>query len=252
MEIMVPRSLSPPNRMRRWSSNFALTFLGIVLLSTIPLSGFVVADWASKGSFGLLNRVALPPLFVLVLTCLARSLGSWVLHICMHKVPGLWRIHRIHHLDQFMDISTTTRFHPIEFLLSLTTGMTTTALLGLPVWALLAYEPLEAAIRVFSHANIRLPQWIDQTLRFFISTPGMHRIHHSIYRSETDSNYGTIFSVWDRLFRTYVSPQGKDLARMPLGLEVKEKQKVNSLWWLLENPLLRAGGVAKAGPESKK
>ncbi|HEY5039306.1 MAG TPA: sterol desaturase family protein, partial [bacterium] len=237
LETRIPESSLPPDRKKRWITNFGVSIVGGLLLILLPVTGLGVSAWATKGGFGLLNRIALPALAILILTFAARSLSSWALHITMHKVPFLWRVHRTHHLDTVMDISTTVRFSPVELLLSLLVGILTIALLGLPAWALMVYAPLESAVRCFSHANIHLPKKLDQFLRFLIATPAMHRMHHSINRKETDSNYGAIFSFWDRLFRTYTTPEGKDLAGMPLGLEGNEGSKIQSFWWLLGNPL---------------
>jgi sterol desaturase/sphingolipid hydroxylase (fatty acid hydroxylase superfamily) len=236
LEMVFPLSSFPPHRKKRWSANFFLLIAGILTLAAVPLTGMGVSAWAAKSGFGLLNRVLLPAPAVLALTALVRSLASWVLHIVMHKVPWLWRIHRTHHLDETMDVSTTVRFHPIEILISLLAAIGPIALFGLPVWALVVYEVVEMVVHLFSHANIRLPHAVERPLRFFISTPDFHRIHHSINRAETDSNYGVIFSCWDHLFRTYVPPEGKDLKGMRLGLAGNEGPKIESFWWLLGNP----------------
>lgn len=238
LEVWIPQSKLPPNRRRRWGTNFGLPLLSNWLLGLLPLSGLVASTWASQRGFGLLNQIKCPAFAALALTMAARSLASWLLHILMHKTPFLWRIHRIHHLDTVMDISTTGRFHPFEFFLSFVVLVATIALLGLPVWALVVYEPLETVVRFFSHANIRLPEGLDRTFRLFFSTPGFHRIHHSLNRSEADSNYGVIFSFWDRLFGTFSSPEGKDLAEMDLGVAGNEEARVQSLGWLLKNPFL--------------
>jgi sterol desaturase/sphingolipid hydroxylase (fatty acid hydroxylase superfamily) len=239
LEIGFPLSAWPPHRKRRWSANFLLLIAGILALAAVPVTGLGVSVWAAKNGFGLLNRVLLPLPIVLALTVLVRSLASWILHIVMHKVPLLWRIHRTHHLDENMDVSTTVRFHPLEILISLLAAVGPIALFGLPLWALVVYEALETAVRLFSHANIRLPHALEMKLRLFISTPDFHRIHHSIDRAETDSNYGVIFSCWDHLFRTYVSPEGKDLKTMRLGLAGNEGPKTESFRWLLGNPFLK-------------
>lgn len=236
LEARIPQSKLPPIRKRRWVTNFGLPLLSNWILGLLPVSGLAASLWASQKGFGLLNQVTCPAFVALGLTFAARSLASWLLHIFMHKAPVLWRIHRIHHLDTVMDISTTSRFHPLEFLLSFLVLVATVALLGLPTWALMAYEPLETVVRLFSHANIRLPEKWDGVIRLLFSTPGFHRIHHSLNRSEADSNYGVIFSFWDRLFGTFVSPEGKDLAEMGLGIEGNENARVQSFWWLLKNP----------------
>jgi sterol desaturase/sphingolipid hydroxylase (fatty acid hydroxylase superfamily) len=236
LEALVPQNRLPPDRKRRWVTNFVLSIFTGILLSCQPLSGLAASTWAVKEGWGLLNRVEPPAWEVLVLTVTVRSLSSWILHFFMHKIPVLWQIHQTHHLDTVMDISTTGRFHPVELLLSLLVGIPPIVLLGLPVWVLLVYECLEILIRNFSHANIHLPRGVDGALRLFISTPAMHRIHHSVLREEVDSNYGVIFSLWDRLLGTYTSPEGKDLSGMRLGQAGNEYSKVQSLWWLLKNP----------------
>ncbi len=235
-ETIRPFSSSPTHRLRRWAVNYLL-FFSFFLVHILRISSGVGASfWADQEKFGLLNHIALPFLSVLTISITTRSFGAWILHILMHKTPFLWRIHRVHHLDTVMDVSTTIRFHPIELGLSLLVSIAIVLLFGLPVWAIVIYEALEAATRYFSHANIRLPEKWDWALRFIFSTPEMHRLHHSTSRLEANSNYGTILSVWDRLFETYTPPEGKNLVRMPLGTVGFEKAKVQSFLWLLASP----------------
>jgi sterol desaturase/sphingolipid hydroxylase (fatty acid hydroxylase superfamily) len=238
-ETLRPFSSHPPHRLGRWTVNYLLFFSFFLVHILRVFSSVEVSLWAAQEKIGLLNQVALPFLSVLTISMTVRSLGAWVLHILMHKTPFLWRIHRVHHLDTVMDVSTTVRFHPIELGLSLLVSIATVLLFGLPVWAIVIYEALEAAVRYFSHANIRLPGKWDWALRFVFSTPAMHRLHHSTSRVEADSNYGSIFSLWDHLFGTYTTPKGKNLAGMPLGTMGFEKSKVQSFLWLLASPFRR-------------
>lgn len=235
-EARAPLSPLPLERKKRWVTNFSLSISTNLLLGLLPLTALGVSAWAEQKGIGLLNRVVWPGAVVLVVTMAVRSFASWLLHVVMHRVPALWRIHRTHHLDRVMDISTTVRFHPIEIALSTLTSWGAVLFFGLPIWALAAYAPLETAVRIFSHANVRLPETWDRLLRGVFSTPGLHRLHHSTDRREAESNYGVIFTLWDRLFGTFRSPAGRDLAGMPLGQEGEEGQPVQSFFWLLRDP----------------
>ena len=134
---------------------------------------------------------------------LARSLVSYAVHVAMHKVPVLWRVHRVHHTDVFLDVSTTVRFHPLEFLIQLGPTALVILGLGLPPWTIMLYELVDTATNLFIHANARVPARLDAWLRLLLVTPDMHRVHHSALWPETDSNYGVVVPWWDRLFGTY-------------------------------------------------
>ena len=239
LEIAAPAIKRAPDRRLRWRTNFAMTFLGILTLGLLPVSSFAAAFWAETREFGLLNQVDLLPWAAIVLTLLARSLMSWLVHWASHKLPLLWRIHRVHHLDTHLDVSTTFRQHPLESVIGFCAVIPGVVLLGLSPWVLILYEVLDAGINVFTHANIKLPKTADRVLRWVLVTPAMHRIHHSSFQPETDSNYGAVFSIWDRLFRTYVSKPAKELNKMELGLETMRDHRTAGLLWLLLSPLFR-------------
>jgi sterol desaturase/sphingolipid hydroxylase (fatty acid hydroxylase superfamily) len=137
----------------------------------------------------------------------------------MHVVPLFWRVHRVHHSDPMLDISTTVRFHPLEFIIQLVPNVIVIAALGLPAWALMVYELLDAAMNVFIHANVRLPSVVDRRLRLLLVTPDLHRVHHSADLLETNSNYGVTISAWDRLFHTYREEPFLGREGMTLGLK---------------------------------
>lgn len=236
IETVVGRSTGSPRRRRRWLANFGLTALNVVVLGALPLSGVVVADLARDGGIGLLNLLALPAVVALALGILIRSLISWATHVAMHKVPLLWRVHRVHHTDSFLDVSTTVRFHPVEFLIATPILLAGVLMMGIPPVALMAYELLDTAMAVFTHANLRLPPAVERGLRLVMVTPDMHRIHHSASQPETDSNYGATFSIWDRLFGTYREMAPQDLAELRLGLTGVPEGRAASLWWMISLP----------------
>lgn len=234
-------------RRRRWPANGGMTAVNIIVLGAMPVSIVAVADHAMARGWGMFNQPFVPPLAALVLGFVLRSLVSYGIHVAMHKVPLFWRVHRVHHTDTQMDVSTTVRFHPLEFVISIPILLGMAALLGIPPLALMLYELFDAAMAVVTHANVRLPERLDRGLRLMLVTPAMHRIHHSAWQQETDSNYGAIISWWDRLFGTYRMRPPGELAVMRLGIEEFHDRRTTSLWWLLLLPFV-AVAARGAGP----
>ena len=238
LEVLTPRGEERPERGRRWPTNFGLTTLNILVLGALPVSGLAVAVLAQQQGWGLLNRYPLPLAATLAAAVLARSFVSYVVHVAMHKVPALWRVHRVHHTDVFLDVSTTVRFHPLEFLIQLGPTALLIAGLGLPPWTLLLYELLDTAVNLFIHANTRVPARLDAWLRRVLVTPAMHRVHHSAMWPATDSNYGVVVPWWDYVFGTYrAAADNPREAR--LGLDECQDRRASSLGWLLTLPLRR-------------
>jgi sterol desaturase/sphingolipid hydroxylase (fatty acid hydroxylase superfamily) len=225
-----------PERGGRWLTNYLLTALNIALLSALPLSGLAVADVAQAKSWGLFNILAMPAAVVVVLGILLRSVTNYLIHVAMHKVPALWRLHRVHHSDPQMDISTAVRFHPLEFAISAPIQAASIVALGIPPIAIIIYELFDASMSVLTHANIQFPERIERALGLFLVTPGMHRIHHSAWHVETDSNYGATLSLWDRIFGTLRFRPREELATLKLGLNECRDERSRSLFWLLRSP----------------
>lgn len=235
------------DRRRRWPANAGLTVLNIIVLGAMPVSVVAAADLALAHGWGLLNQPFVPPLAALVAGILLRSLVGYGVHVAMHKVPVLWRVHRVHHTDREMDVSTTVRFHPLEFLIATPVALVAAVLLGIPPVALMLYELIDAAMAVFTHARLHLPERLDRAARLVLVTPAMHRIHHSAWQPETDSNYGAIVTWWDRLFGTYrAAPENPTTLR--LGLAEVDDGRANALWWLLRLPF--RGAPRTTGPRA--
>lgn len=201
----------------RWLANICLGAANMLLARwLLPVTGAALA--AGVGS-GVLHQVSLPSWAGVVIGVIALDIVAYWTHRIMHRVPVLWRIHRVHHTDLDVDFTTGVRHHPFEALITL--AVTTTAIfaLGLPPLAVAAYEAGRAVIDIASHANVRVPAVADRIARLAVVTPDMHRIHHSAYRPETDSNYGTLLSWWDHLFRSYRRAPERGQTGMTLGLE---------------------------------
>lgn len=215
-----PNRQSPVSKPLRWSSNLLLVVLGsLTARLMIPTGLAAVAIWAQLHNIGLWNLVDLSlwwsiPLTVVLLDCLI----YWQ-HRLFHRVPWLWRLHRVHHADPHLDVSTGLRFHPLEIALSIVIKIVAVLVLGAPVLAILIFEVLLNATSMFNHTNIKLPNRIEKPLRKLIVTQAMHRIHHSQVVKETDSNFGFNLSIWDRVFGSYTEDAANGDDKIQLGLK---------------------------------
>ena len=234
-----PLRLSDPQRLLRWPANFGLVAIGLVLIAALPMSMLAASRWAQGTDFGLFNRVEAPFWVEAASAWVLLDLSMYALHRALHEVRWLWPLHRVHHSDVEFDVTTGLRFHPAELLLAQLFRLGLVMLLGAPLASVLAYELAFAAFLLFQHANFRVSARFDRVLRVLLVTPDMHRTHHSAHRDETDSNYGFVLSLWDRLFRSYV-PGARDAPRqMRIGLPQFRVPEHQTLRALLTQPLER-------------
>ncbi len=251
VEAWHPAFTEPRYRHQRWPTNAAMGLLNIGLLTIAPVTGVVVARWAEKNGVGLLNYWQSPLWLAVIVTVLARSLVGYVVHVLMHKVPLFWRIHRVHHSDTHLDITTSLRNHPIELVLMLAFIASAALAFGFNPWALIVFELLESMANATAHANLRLPEKLDRVLRFLFVTPNMHSLHHSSWQPETDSNYGQVFSFWDRLFGTYSSAPRNGYDAMKIGLKEIDFEHASDVVWQMKSPALTIGRTGEAGVAKK-
>ena len=193
------------------------------------------AKWAAHNGFGLLNWTGAPPLWHALAAVLALDFWTYWWHRFNHRIPFLWRFHRAHHSDTHMDVTTASRFHIGEILFSNCLRIPLILLLGIHVWEIVLYETALLAVIQFHHANIGLPRRVDQLLRCFIVTPAMHKVHHSRWQPETDSNYSSLLSVWDRIFRSFRLRD--DPRTIQFGLDEFAKPEDQTLPGILKTPL---------------
>lgn len=237
-ERIWPRRGGERLRGRRWPVNFGLVVIDSLLLRLLLGAGAVgVALWAQSQGFGLFQRFALPGWLAGLLSLVALDVLIYFQHRLFHAVPTLWRLHRVHHSDLEFDATTALRFHPVEILLSMLIKMAAVALLGAPVWAVVVFEVLLNGAAMFNHANLALPARVDRVLRLFVVTPDMHRVHHSIHRDETDSNFGFNVPWWDHVFGTYRAQPRDGHETMTIGIPRYRESGDQSLWRLLVQPL---------------
>ena len=203
-ELAAPRRVLTVSRGPRWAANLGIVALDTVLLRLLfPFAAVGVAAFCTANGWGLLNHFQVPFMIAVPLAVIALDFVIWLQHAMVHAVPALWRVHRVHHADQDYDVTTGVRFHPIEIVLSMLIKFATIAVLGPPVVAVVIFEVLLNATSMFNHGNLRLPPGLDRVLRWFVVTPDMHRVHHSIEDDEANSNFGFNLPWWDRLFGTY-------------------------------------------------
>lgn len=233
----------------RLFTNFGLGVATFAIAAILPLSTILAAQWAANESIGLLNLVAMPAALAFALTILLRSLAAYALHRLEHKVPLLWRIHQIHHCDTAIDLSTSFRNHPVTPLVQAAILASVAVLLGLWVPALIVYEIIASGLVLLTHANLHLGR-AEPFLRWLMVTPQMHHVHHSAVQRETDSNFGDVLSVWDRLLGTYCARSVEEVRAMRIGLGDSHDPHAGSLIHQLKLPLLgsTAGSAAASTP----
>ncbi|MEP2533571.1 sterol desaturase family protein [Shimia sp.] len=242
VEALVPRRPRAQPRKTRWLTNLAISALNSVslrLLSfALPALTVGAALDANNNGWGLFNTLSLSPVIETVLAILIFDFAIWFQHLITHKIPILWRLHRVHHADRDIDVTTAIRFHPIEIALSMLLKIGLIYLIGPSALAIILFEILLNGTAMFNHANIALPPALDRILRRILVTPDMHRVHHSTLRKEHDSNYGFALSIWDRALGTYIAQPRDGHDMMTTGLEWQD-ERPSRLGWSLALPFLR-------------
>ncbi|MCB0649268.1 MAG: sterol desaturase family protein [Saprospiraceae bacterium] len=222
-------------RLRHALPNLFFTLTTIIV--NLPLAFLLVksSDWVTANEFGLLYMVELPTwLFAIIGVMLMDLIGAYLIHYIEHHVKWMWQFHVIHHSDQHIDTTSGNRHHPGESVFRFVFTIIATLVVGAPIWMIFVYQTLSAILTQFNHANVQLPEWLEKILRVVIVTPSMHRSHHHYRLPYSDSNYGNIFSFWDRMFGTLILVDNK---KVRYGLDTymapKESQDV---WTMLKLP----------------
>lgn len=239
-ERAAPRRKLHYKKPLRWFNNIGIGALNVAIIRFIfPLVAIDVAFIAESKEWGVLNSFNLSyPLSVLI-GFLILDLSIYLQHVMFHAIPLFWRFHRMHHVDLDFDVSTGQRFHPIEITLSMAIKIVLVVAFGISPLAVLLFEIILNASSLFTHTNWNLSPLIDRILRWIIVTPDMHRIHHSVYHIETDSNFGFSFSFWDRIFGTYRESPKDGHKNMTIGLNEFKEEKYLKINWMLYIPFIR-------------
>ncbi|MCL9783296.1 sterol desaturase family protein [Vibrio sp. S4M6] len=204
-EVLLPDNTLQCSKLIRWLNNFSLSSLNTLIIKLfIPVLAFQVANEMSELQIGLLNLLPLPSVLSFLFSILVLDFAIYWQHRIFHLVPSLWAIHRVHHADRDVDISTGVRFHPIEIILSFWIKLGVVVLMGVSPIAIVAFEVILSSSSIYTHSNAKLNDKLDRWLKYLLVTPNMHRIHHSTEHQLNSSNFGFFLSVWDHWFGTYL------------------------------------------------
>ncbi len=252
-ELAAPRRRKEIPRVIRWTNNLGLVVLDTVILRlSFPLLAVGLAIIGAERGWGLFNNIDVPGWLAILVSVLLLDLAIYLQHVLFHAVPGLWRLHRMHHADLEFDATTGLRFHPVEIVMSMGIKLAVVAALGPPAVAVLIFEVLLNGTALFNHANIDLPRRVDRWLRLIVVTPDMHRVHHSVDPRETNSNYGFNLPWWDRLLGTYVAQPAKGHEGMEIGIEQFRTRRDLWLDRMLVQPLRGPASGGALDPRNTK
>jgi sterol desaturase/sphingolipid hydroxylase (fatty acid hydroxylase superfamily) len=204
IEGIIPIRKMLYSRSQHWALNMFFTITTIIINFIFAGLILYISENAAKKGFGILQWIKMPFWINLIIGLLILDfISAYFIHFIEHKIRLFWRFHLIHHTDTWVDVSTGNRHHPGESILRAAFTTIAVAIAGAPMWMVMLYQSMSVVMTQFNHANINIPESIDKILRYFMVTPRMHRIHHHYTQPYTDSNYGNIFSIWDRVFGTY-------------------------------------------------
>ncbi|MDG1707465.1 MAG: sterol desaturase family protein [Emcibacteraceae bacterium] len=237
LEFIIPLAKRRARRWSQWFNNISITLINTVIMRLLlPVMAVGISQYAATNEYGLFNliNIGLWPAFILSLLMLDMLIYGQ--HVMMHNVPLLWRLHRMHHTELGLDVTSAVRFHPIEILISMLIKMAFVLIMGIPAAAIIFFEVILNGLALFNHSNIKLPAFLERQLRKIFITPEIHWIHHSEIQNETNSNYGFNLVFWDKLFGTYIDKPTLDYPQMQQGLNEFGLEKPLSLAQLLISP----------------
>jgi len=239
-ELLAPKRALTISKSVRWVNNLGLVFFNSFLLRVLfPAAAVGVAAFASEQGWGLFNYFNLPLWFAVLASVIIMDFVIYVQHVMVHAIPVLWRLHRVHHADMDYDVTTGSRFHPIEIIISMLIKFATILLLGPPIIAVIIFEIVLNATAMFNHGNISLPKAFDKYLRLLLVTPDMHRVHHSVEDDEANSNFGFSLPWWDRIFGTYRAQPRAGHKDMIIGInKFRDPKQVSWLPGMLMLPFV--------------
>ena len=241
LEILVPYRQSSVSKVKRWINNISITVFNSLILQVVFAGAIVkTAMYVTTHQLGVLNMIMLPGWVKLFVTVAFMDFMLYIWHLLNHEVPLLWRFHRVHHSDLNMDVSTATRFHIGELAISAVIKIALVFLLGASPLGVIIFEAALVLCAQFHHSSLKVPKGFERIFWILFVPPSMHRIHHSVIIKERDTNYGTIFSIWDRLLGTLLKDVDQKAIRIGMGAYQKP-DKLN-FQHLLAMPFTRPVG----------
>jgi sterol desaturase/sphingolipid hydroxylase (fatty acid hydroxylase superfamily) len=236
LESLAPLFSHRYNKFHHAGINLFFTLTTFAVNVVFAVLTIKASNYTNQNADGLLYIVHLPLwLFILLGLMILDFFSAWLIHLVMHKTKWMWRFHIIHHADNWVDTTTALRHHPMESVFRALATLFAVLITGAPVWLILLYQFLSALFSQFNHANISIPSWIDRWLSWIIVSPNMHKVHHHYAQPLTDTNYGNIFSLWDRIFGTFASVG--DIKSLHYGIDTHpNEEEHNALGKLLKIP----------------
>jgi sterol desaturase/sphingolipid hydroxylase (fatty acid hydroxylase superfamily) len=242
-EFAFPRRRLSTSKAIRWLSNIGIVVINSVLLRILfPVAAIGIAALASQKGWGLLNNIEMPYWLAVIISVVFLDFVIYLQHVLFHAVPALWRLHMMHHADLDFDLTTGSRFHPIEIILSMLIKIAAVIVSGSPPLGVLIFEIVLNGAAMFNHGNLFVPLSVDKALRLFLVTPDMHRVHHSVFPTETNSNFGFNLPWWDRLMGTYRPQPRLGHEGMSIGLNQFRDPARLTLPWMLALPFVGSEG----------
>ncbi|MGH1469818.1 MAG: sterol desaturase family protein [Cellvibrionaceae bacterium] len=237
-EIAKPCRELSISKSTRWISNLGLVVLNsLVLRLVFPVAATGFAIFIADQGWGIFNNLSFPIVLEIILSLIILDCAIYWQHVIFHYSPFFWNFHKVHHADLDYDVTTGSRFHTIEIIFSMCIKFLAIAILGPSVVAVILFEVILNGMAMFNHSNISLPKKLDYILRFFVVTPDMHRVHHSVVPDELNSNFGFNLAWWDKIFKTYRKETRAGNTDMTIGLnEYRDKKIASTLWNMLKIP----------------
>jgi sterol desaturase/sphingolipid hydroxylase (fatty acid hydroxylase superfamily) len=252
-ELVDPRRPLNTSKRSRWFSNIGIVVMNTVFLRVIfPIGAIGVAVWVERQGWGLFNHLAWPLWMEVALSVVFLDFIIYLQHVMFHAIPVLWRLHMMHHADMDYDVTTGTRFHPVEIFISMAIKVSAITLIGAPALGVILFEILLNGTAMFNHGNFYIPLGLDRVLRWFVVTPDMHRVHHSVFPSEANANFGFNLPWWDRLLGTYKPQPTKGHDGMTIGLNQFRDPSRLTLGHLLIMPFVGKQGAYAIGRRGTK
>jgi len=253
VELIVPRRSLTTSKTSRWVGNIGIVFINAFVLRILFPAGAVgISVWIGHQDWGIFNHIQWPFWLEVMLTIIILDFVIYMQHVMFHAVPILWRLHMMHHADLDYDLTTGTRFHPIEIIISLGIKAGAITVLGAPPVGVIIFEILLNGTAMFNHGNFFIPLGIDRVLRLLVVTPDMHRVHHSVFPNETNTNFGFNLPWWDRLCGTYRSQPRKGHEQMTIGLNQFRDPSRLTLPWMIALPFMGKPGSYAIGKRGAK
>jgi len=248
IELAVPRRPLTTSKAGRWFANIGIVIINTVVLRVlVPAGALGISVWIGRQGWGVFNYMNWPIWIEVILSVILLDFVIYLQHLMFHAVPLLWRLHMMHHADLDYDLTTGTRFHPIEIIISMGIKASAISVLGASPVAVIIFEVLLNGTAMFNHGNLYIPLGIDRILRLMVVTPDMHRVHHSVFPSETNSNFGFNLPWWDRLMGTYRAQPTKGHDGMTIGLNQFRDPARLTLPRIIALPFIGKGGQYALG-----